>query len=113
MPEMILDRVVWPRHDSSESEPECSIDQQCSALAFFRQYVEKANSEKLKDLLTFWVGWVILPQHLYIEVTSGLLPKSRTCHEILEVPGHHTSYQQFRKALEGAVQTADTGFGLI
>ncbi|XP_026101665.1 uncharacterized protein LOC113073000 isoform X1 [Carassius auratus] len=113
MPEMILERVIWPSNDSSDSEQECNIEQQCSALAFFRQYVENANSESLKDLLKFWVGWVIFPQHLYIKVTSGLLPKSKTCYETLQIPGDHTGYSNFKEALEGAVRTADTGFGFI
>lgn len=72
-----------------------------------------ANSESLKDLLKFWVGWVIFPQHLYIKVTSGLLPKSKTCYETLQIPGDHTGYSNFKEALEGAVRTADTGFEFI
>ncbi|XP_028451196.1 uncharacterized protein LOC114566707 [Perca flavescens] len=110
---MILEQVIWPSKDSSDSEQEWNIEQQCSALAFFRQYVEKDNSEKLKYLIKFWVGWVVFPQHLYIEVISGLLPKSKTCLETLQIPGHHTAYKDFEEALEAAVHTADTGFGFI
>lgn len=41
--QMILERVIWPSNDSSDSEQECNIEQQCSALAFFRQYVENGE----------------------------------------------------------------------
>lgn len=73
-----------------------------------------ATSEQLTKLLKFWVGWCVLPETLNIEICCSVqMPTSATCSELLKVPGHYTSFNEFSADLTAAVDTSDTGFGLI
>lgn len=73
-----------------------------------------ATSEQLTKLLKFWVGWCVLPETLNIEICCSVqMPTSATCSELLKVPGHYTSFNEFSADCTAAVDTSDTGFGLI
>ncbi|KAK1175612.1 hypothetical protein AOXY_G286 [Acipenser oxyrinchus oxyrinchus] len=98
LPQTILERIVWPSSSTSDSEDEieCSIDSKCRVASFFRQFIENASSAELSDLVKFWIGWAILPQHLNVEVTSDMkMPTAATCMETIKLPGQYTEYSHF------------------
>ncbi|KAG9277967.1 hypothetical protein AMEX_G5744 [Astyanax mexicanus] len=112
-PEMILDRIVWPSDSDTESDDGLDISTKCSVTAYLREYIESGTSDELLELLKFWVGWAVLPQHLYVKVKKVSMPTAVTCFEILKIPGHYLSYREFKMDLAAAVSTTDSGFGLV
>jgi len=66
------------------------------------------------QLIQFWVGWGILPQNLYVEVSSDVaMPTASTCRETIKLPAKYSTYESFRKDLKAAVSTIESGFGLV
>ncbi|XP_049329693.1 uncharacterized protein LOC125795235 isoform X1 [Astyanax mexicanus] len=112
-PEMILDRIVWPSDSDTESDDGLDISTKCSVTAYLREYIESGTSDELLELLKFWVGWAVLPQHLYVKVKKVSMPTAVTCFETLKIPGHYLSYREFKMDLAAAVSTTDSGFGLV
>lgn len=72
-----------------------------------------ASSGTLSQLLTLWVGWELLLPELRVEISGGTLPTSSTCFESLELPAHFKTYMDFEKSLVSAINSAQTGFGLV
>ncbi|KAI7789827.1 uncharacterized protein LOC130549524 [Triplophysa rosa] len=114
-PEMILDRIIWPTVDSDDEEyGDYSLDDTYRMTGFFRQYIENGTPEELLQLIQFWVGWALLPQHLYVEVSSDItMPTASTCRETIKLPVKYSTYESFCKDLKAAVSSTETGFGLV
>ena len=72
-----------------------------------------ASSGTLAQLLTFWIGWEMLPPELRVEISGGTHPTSSTCFETLKLPAHFKTYTDFEKALVSAINSAQTGFGMV
>ncbi|XP_039523838.1 uncharacterized protein LOC120476763 [Pimephales promelas] len=114
-PEMVLDRIIWPTVDSDDEDyGGCSLEDTFKITGFFRQYIENGTPEELMQLIQFWVGWGILPQNLYVEVSSDVaMPTASTCRETIKLPAKYSTYESFRKDLKAAVSTIESGFGLV
>lgn len=112
---MILDRTIWPRVDSDDEEyGDYTLEDTCKMTGFFREYIEKGTPEELIQLIQFWVGWGVLPQNLYVEVSSDVaMPTASTCRETIKLPVKYSTYESFQKDLKAAVSSTDSGFGLV
>lgn len=55
----------------------------------------------------------MLPPELRVEITGGRLPTSSTCFETLKLPAHFKTYEEFEEALFAAINSAQSGFGLM
>nr|XP_023665260.1 uncharacterized protein LOC111842646 isoform X2 [Paramormyrops kingsleyae] len=77
----------------------------------------KPSSESLKNLMRFWVGWEVPPQHLKLEVVQSRgpnhLPTAATCSERLRLPNHYRKFEELRADLTVCLLSVDTGFGLV
>ncbi|XP_049912618.1 uncharacterized protein LOC126397713 isoform X1 [Epinephelus moara] len=110
-PQMLLEKITWPCEDSDDED--FDIESTCLITSFLRMFIETASSGTLAQLLTFWVGWEMLPPELKVEISGGTLPTSSTCFETLKLPAHFKTYMDFEKALVSAINSAQTGFGLV
>lgn len=110
-PQMLLEKITWPVEDSDDED--FDLESSCRISGFLRMFIEMASSGTLAQLLTFWVGWEILPPELKVEISGGTLPTSSTCFETLKLPAHFKTYMDFEKALHSAINSAQTGFGLV
>ncbi|XP_077378930.1 G2/M phase-specific E3 ubiquitin-protein ligase-like [Festucalex cinctus] len=109
-PQMVLEKITWPVEDIDE---DFDIESMCRITGFLRMFIENASSDTLAELLTFWVGWAMLPPDLKVEVSGGNFPTSSTCFETLKLPAHFKMYMEFEQALLSAINTVKTGFGLV
>lgn len=81
----------------------------CAPTFFF---FFSATALDIKQLVTFWVGWTILQQHPYVEVSNSIkMPTAFT--EKIKLPSHYTNYMDFKANVKAAVSTSERGFGLI
>lgn len=72
------------------------------------------SSWELQELLKFWTGWSVPPQHLYVEVSPDKArPEASTCMTTLKLPLKRQSYKNFKESLEASVQSTKFGFGMI
>ncbi|XP_051809923.1 uncharacterized protein LOC110970857 isoform X1 [Acanthochromis polyacanthus] len=110
-PQMLLEKITWPAEDSDDED--FDIESTCRITGFLRLFIETASSGTLAQLLTFWVGWEMLPPELKVEISGGTLPTSFTCFETLKLPAHFKTYVDFKEALVSAIRSAQTGFGLV
>ncbi|XP_077947846.1 uncharacterized protein LOC120823632 [Gasterosteus aculeatus] len=108
-PQMLLEEITWPVEDSDDED--FDLDTTCRITGFLRMFIETASSGTLAQLLTFWVGWEMLPPELTVVISEGTLPTSSTCFETLKLPAHFKIYMDFEKALVAAIKS--TGFGLV
>nr|XP_040023949.1 uncharacterized protein LOC120812204 isoform X2 [Gasterosteus aculeatus aculeatus] len=108
-PQMLLEKITWPVEDSDDDD--FDLDTTCRITGFLRMFIETASSGTLAQLLTFWVGWEMLPPELTVVISEGTLPTSSTCFETLKLPAHFKIYMDFEKALVAAIKS--TGFGLV
>uniref|UniRef100_G3N7I1 HECT domain-containing protein n=1 Tax=Gasterosteus aculeatus aculeatus TaxID=481459 RepID=G3N7I1_GASAC len=108
-PQMLLEKITWPVEDSDDED--FDLDTTCRITGFLRMFIETASSGTLAQLLTFWVGWEMLPPELTVVISEGTLPTSSTCFETLKLPAHFKIYMDFEKALVAAIKS--TGFGLV
>ncbi|XP_051996378.1 uncharacterized protein LOC127653648 [Xyrauchen texanus] len=121
LPEMVLERVIWPmtqneddEEDEDEDDQEVPLELKCQMASYLRMYIENATALDIEQLVTFWVGWAILPQHLYVEVSNSIkMPTAFTCTEKINLPSHYTNYMDFQADLKAAMSTSESGFGLI
>ncbi|XP_057213283.1 uncharacterized protein LOC130568441 isoform X2 [Triplophysa rosa] len=112
-PEMILRKVIWPEPDSDDEAP-LNLEQSCDVTAFLREYIQTGSPAELCELLKFWTGWAVLPQHLYVEVSPDLsLPVASTCLTTLKLPLRCRTFLAFTQAMRAAVSSTRFGFGLI
>ncbi|XP_056114359.1 uncharacterized protein LOC130090778 [Rhinichthys klamathensis goyatoka] len=113
--EMVLDRIIWPTVDSDDEDyGGYSLEDTFKITGFFRQYIENGTPEELMQLIQFWVGWGILPQNLYVEVSSDVaMPTASTCRETIKLPAKYSTYESFHKDLKAAVSSIESGFGLV
>ncbi|KAJ8270424.1 hypothetical protein GJAV_G00114420 [Gymnothorax javanicus] len=112
--QMILKRIIWPMEDSEDENIDGNVEEACLVTGFLRCYIEKGTSEELHRLIQFWTGWTILPQHLYVEVSSDLtLPVASTCLTTLKLPLKCCSYEAFTENLQASVRSTKFGFGRI
>lgn len=73
-----------------------------------------ATALDLEQLVTFWVGWAILPEHLYVEVTDSVkMSTAFTCSENIKLSSHYTNFMDFEADLKAAVSTTESGCGLV
>ncbi|XP_068580956.1 G2/M phase-specific E3 ubiquitin-protein ligase-like isoform X3 [Cebidichthys violaceus] len=108
---MLLQKITWPAEDSDDED--FDLQSTCRITGFLRMFIETASSGTLAQLLTFWVGWEMLPPELRVESSGGTLPTSSTCFETLKLPAHFKTYMDFERALVSAINSAQTGFGLV
>ncbi|KAI2646679.1 Neurobeachin [Labeo rohita] len=107
-------RVIWPEPDSDEDEAPSNLEQSCVVTAFLREYIQTGSPAELCELLKFWTGWAVLPQHLYAEVSPDLsLPVVSTCLTTLKFPLRCRTFLTFTQAMRAAVSSTRFGFGLI
>ncbi|KAK6299081.1 hypothetical protein J4Q44_G00305910 [Coregonus suidteri] len=66
-PQMLLEKITWPVEDSDDED----FDTTCRITGFLRMFIETASSGTLAQLLTFWVGWEMLPPELRVEISGG------------------------------------------
>uniref|UniRef100_A0A8C1P360 HECT domain-containing protein n=1 Tax=Cyprinus carpio TaxID=7962 RepID=A0A8C1P360_CYPCA len=105
-PEMILKRVIWPEPDSDEDEAQFNLEQSCDVTAFLREYIQTGSPAELCELMKFWTGWTVLPQHLYVEVSPDLtLPVASTCLTTLKLPLRCRTFLAFTQAMRAAVSS--------
>ncbi|XP_030227057.1 uncharacterized protein LOC115554440 [Gadus morhua] len=110
-PQMLLQKITWPVEDSDDED--LDLESTCHVTGFLRLFIETASSGTLAQLLTLWVGWEMLPPKLRVEISGGTLPTSSTCFETLKLPAHFKTYMDFEEALVSAINSAQTGFGLV
>ncbi|KTF93731.1 hypothetical protein cypCar_00032262 [Cyprinus carpio] len=111
---MILKRVIWPEPDSDEDEAQFNLEQSCDVTAFLREYIQTGSPAELCELMKFWTGWTVLPQHLYVEVSPDLtLPVASTCLTTLKLPLRCRTFLAFTQAMRAAVSSTRFGFGLV
>ncbi|XP_058641209.1 uncharacterized protein LOC131545974 [Onychostoma macrolepis] len=108
-------KVIWPMmQDEDEDVHEVPLELKCQMSSYLRKYIENATALDLEQLVTFWVGWAILPEHLYVEVTDSVkMPTAFTCSENIKLPSHYTNFMDFEADLKAAVSTFESGFGLV
>ncbi|KAK6297139.1 hypothetical protein J4Q44_G00317220 [Coregonus suidteri] len=66
---MLLEKITWPVEDSDDED--FDLDTTCRITGFLRMFIETASSGTLAQLLTFWVGWEMLPPELRVEISGG------------------------------------------
>lgn len=110
-PHILLGKIIWPVEDSDDEE--FDLESKCRITGFLRMFSETASSSTLTQLLTFWIGWEMLPPELKVEISGGTLPTSSTCFETLKLPAHFKTYTDFKEALVSAINSTHTGFGLV
>lgn len=72
------------------------------------------SSEELQDLLRFWTGWAVLPEHLYVEMSPyQSMPTAPTCLTTLKIPLRCRTYDDFAVNINAAVKSTKFGFGMI
>lgn len=82
-------------------------------IKYFTQ-TDTGSPAELCELLKFWTGWAVLPQHLYVEVSHDLsLPVASTCLTTLKLPLRCRTFLAFTQAMRAAVSSTRFGFGLI
>ena len=70
----------------------------------------------MNDLCSFWSGWDVLPPRkevLTVKFNSderSKSPMSETCFLSLILPLGHNTYEEFRKAMDAAIQYGSKGF---
>ncbi|KAJ8266103.1 hypothetical protein GJAV_G00125890 [Gymnothorax javanicus] len=100
--------------EDDEDEEECSVEDQCRVMGYFRSFIENASCEEHKALLKFWTGWAVLPRKMTVEVVNSQgLPKSSTCFEVLHLPAHYQNYESFCVDMQACLKSSDSGFGLV
>ncbi|XP_061582496.1 uncharacterized protein LOC133447875 [Cololabis saira] len=110
----ILKRIIWPMPDSDNEDDHSSVEETCLLTGFLRDYIENGSSRELNQLLKFWTGWSIPPQHLYVEVSNGItLPVASTCLTTLKLPLKCPNYHSFKVNLDASVGSTEFGFGMI
>ncbi|XP_065109922.1 uncharacterized protein [Paramisgurnus dabryanus] len=113
-PEMILRRIIWPEPDSDQDEAHFNLEQSCDVTAFLREYIQTGSPAELCELVKFWTGWAVLPQHLYVEVSPDLsFPVASTCLTTLKLPLKCKTFLGFTQAMRAAVSSTKFGFGLV
>ncbi|KAK0145252.1 hypothetical protein N1851_015848 [Merluccius polli] len=75
-PQMLLQKITWPVEDSDDED--FDLESTCRITGFLRMFIETGT---LAQLLTFWVGWEMLPPELRVEISGGTLPTSSTCYD--------------------------------
>nr|XP_023665259.1 uncharacterized protein LOC111842646 isoform X1 [Paramormyrops kingsleyae] len=111
--------TVWPHVSSANDDSEDDMPEETLTLlsSFLRRFIEQASSESLKNLMRFWVGWEVPPQHLKLEVVQSRgpnhLPTAATCSERLRLPNHYRKFEELRADLTVCLLSVDTGFGLV
>ncbi|CAJ1053415.1 uncharacterized protein LOC115548715 isoform X1 [Xyrichtys novacula] len=108
---MLLQKITWPVEDSDDED--FDVESTCRITGFLRMFIETASSGILVQLLKFWVGWEMLPPELRVEISGGSLPTSSRCFETLKLPAHFKTYEEFEEALFTAINSAQSGFGLV
>ncbi|TDH03167.1 hypothetical protein EPR50_G00160130 [Perca flavescens] len=72
-PQMLLEKITWPVEDSDDED--FDLDTTCRITGFLRMFIETASSGTLAQLLTFWVGWEMLPPELRVEISGEPFPR--------------------------------------
>lgn len=111
-PQMILDKIVWPR-DEDVDEDILSLEEQQKALHFLRRFIENGSGERLKSLLTFWTGWDVLSSDLEVEFVDCALPQASTCFFTLKLSKNVATYEEFERDLMASITSWYSGFGKI
>ncbi|XP_016343691.1 uncharacterized protein LOC107689983 [Sinocyclocheilus anshuiensis] len=106
---MILERIIWPKHDE---DSEASLEDTCRLAGFLCTFIGNSSYNILRFLMKFWTGWDVLPRSLDVEVVDGNLPKSSTCYQTLKLPSHYKDYAAFESDIL-AIWSSDYGFGMV
>ncbi|CAL8270011.1 unnamed protein product [Arctogadus glacialis] len=112
-PQVMIDHIIWPTESVDEEDEDYSLETRAKVGMFLQQFIETAPAVSRLNLLQFWTGWEVLSGMLKVEVVRGQFPKSSTCYMCLRIPGHLSTYDDFKQALEASIGTWDTGFGLV
>ncbi|CAL8236939.1 unnamed protein product [Arctogadus glacialis] len=112
-PQVMIDHIIWPTESVDEEDEDYSLETRAKVGMFLQQFIETAPAVSRLNLLRFWTGWEVLSGMLKVEVVRGQFPKSSTCYMCLRIPGHLSTYDDFKQALEASIGTWDTGFGLV
>ncbi|KAG7455552.1 hypothetical protein MATL_G00257890 [Megalops atlanticus] len=112
-PEVLLQRIIWPREDDDDDDDDCSADIKCRVSGYLRQFITRATPTELQNLVKFWTGWEVLPTSLSVEVVTGRYPTASTCYETLRIPCHYKDYTLFQSDILASISTCHAGFGLV
>ncbi|XP_042607988.1 uncharacterized protein LOC109082021 isoform X1 [Cyprinus carpio] len=113
-PQVMIDHIIWPTSEVVEDDDEeFPLETRAKIGMYLRHFIETAPATSRMNLLKFWTGWEVLSGQLKLEVVRGEFPKSSTCYQSLRIPGHFSTYEELKQALEASIGTSDTGFGLI
>ncbi|XDV35994.1 hypothetical protein PO909_005848 [Leuciscus waleckii] len=110
----ILDNIVWPAEEEEDDDEDTyPLHIKCRIAEYLRRFIEIASAGTLQQLVKFWVGWELPSCGMKVEVVRSNHPRSSTCFQILRLPGHYSTFNEFSMDLEACIATCDTGFGLV
>ncbi|XP_042610400.1 G2/M phase-specific E3 ubiquitin-protein ligase-like [Cyprinus carpio] len=111
----VLDNIIWPaeEEDDDDDDDTYPLHIKCRIAEYLPCFIESACVGKLQQLVKFWVGWELPSAGMKVKVICADHPRSSTCFQILRLPGHYSTFQEFTMDLEACIATCDTGFGLI
>lgn len=72
------------------------------------------STAELQELLKFWTGWAVLPQHLYVEVLPDLsFLVASTCLTTLKLPLKYRTSLGFTQVMRAAVTVHPQSMALV
>ncbi|XP_059384777.1 uncharacterized protein LOC132119051 isoform X1 [Carassius carassius] len=114
-PEVILQHIVWPVAESDDDDDDDRLRPEVVTrqIQFLREYIQKATTDQLQKLLTFWTGWEVPSKSLQVKIWRGRFFKASTCSRTLMLPADILTMGDFTSTLHACANTASTGFGLV
>jgi hypothetical protein len=90
----------------------------CKVTFCITFFLENSDEETLSDLVLFWTAYPTLPldgHEMGVTCLDAIVeksfPQAKTCPMILLLPAIHTSYEEFRNAMDRAISLGKCGFG--
>ncbi|XP_035501964.2 uncharacterized protein LOC118317415 [Scophthalmus maximus] len=117
-PERVLQSIIWLHvRQTNDSDSDDLENETMQVTGFFRQFVEEASADSLRELMRFWVGWEVPCKNLKLEEVQSTgprhLPTSSTCNECLRLPNHYTSYAALKADMILCLRSVESGFVLV
>ncbi|KAF0036608.1 hypothetical protein F2P81_011920 [Scophthalmus maximus] len=114
----VLQSIIWLHvRQTNDSDSDDLENETMQVTGFFRQFVEEASADSLRELMRFWVGWEVPCKNLKLEEVQSTgprhLPNSSTCNECLRLPNHYTSYAALKADMILCLRSVESGFVLV
>jgi hypothetical protein len=72
---------------------------------------ELQSAPSLKELVLFIFGQPVLHMEIKVKFTNGYFPDPDSCFGIVSLPLMHTTYENFSKTMNVAINSQHVGYG--